>query len=423
MQFILKTKKTTKFTSEYEIESSSKNIDKKKKNKMKNKNLKHNKSKINLNRNYIIKLIFILFLLLLTLIIFNKSNKNNYLVQPIETDKKENSYPKELIKQNKSNNTNNIINNNNYNNNKNKINNNNNNNNINNKNNYYACLVTTAKRENRYARDLIEYYLKLGVEKFVFADNNSPNTEKLSEVIQDYVDKGIVDIIDLIGVRTSPSEFFNDTCGKYNQKCEWFLFFDFDEYLEVFFEKNKPLKLKEFLSNETFDKCEAIVFNWLIYTDNELLYYDKRPLNERFTEPYFKMWSNIFVKAMIRGNLNKTLFVKGQSHHIPDKGLKICDSMGRIIRHNPYSVSPPVFEYGYLKHFSEKTADESSDKVLRGIFEGGYDAMERIKIFFATNKFSNEKLKIFEKKLNRTFDYNEISRSIHFRGNKGVNDD
>ena len=265
----------------------------------------------------------------------------------------------------------------------------------------------------------------VGVEKFVFADNNSPNTEKLSEVIQDYVDKGIVDIIDLIGVRTSPSEFFNDTCGKYNQKCEWFLFFDFDEYLEVFFEKkkNKTLGLKEFLSNEIFNKCESIVFNWLIYTDNELLYYDKRPLNERFTEPYFKMWSNIFVKAMIRGNLNKTLFVKGQSHHIPDKGLKICDSMGRIIRHNPYSVSPPVFEYGYLKHFSEKTADESSDKVLRGIFDNPYDMVDRIKIFFATNKFSNEKLKIFEKKLNRTFDYNEISRSNHFRGNKGVNDD
>ena len=39
-----------------------------------------------------------------------------------------------------------------------------------------------------------------------------------------------------------------------------------------------------------------------------------------------------------------------------------------------------------------------------------------------TNKFSDEKLKIFEKKLNRTFNYDEISHSNHFRGNKGVND-
>ena len=125
---------------------------------------------------------------------------------------------------------------------------------------------------------------------------------------------------------------------------------------------------------------------------------------------------------LTRGNLNKTLFIKGHSHHFPDKGLKICDSMGRIIRHNPYTLSPPVFDYGYLKHFSEKAADESSDKVLRGIFDNPYDMVDRIKIFFATNKFSNEKLKIFEKKLNRTFNYDEISHSNHFRGNKGVND-
>ena len=370
----------------YENKGSSKNIHKKKeynrnyyfpnKNKnihfaiIKRTNLKLDKSNIisGLNKSFFIKLILILFLLFFTLKIFIKSNKSN-------------------------------------------------------KDNYFACFMTTAKRENRYARELIEYYLKLGVEKFIFADNNSPNTEKLSDVIQDYIDKGIVDIIDYIGVDISPAKFFNITCEKYNQKCEWFLYFDFDEYLEVFFEKNKPLGLKKFLSNETFNKCEAIVFNWLIYTDNELLYYDKRPLIKRFTEPYFKMWSNIYVKPMVRGNLNKTLFVAGQSHHYPDKGLKICDSMGRIISHNPYTLSPPVFEHGYLKHFSEKTADESCDKVMRGVFERvTYNMDERIAIFFATNRFSNEKLKIFEKKLNRTFDYDAISRSPHFRGNKGVND-
>ena len=59
---------------------------------------------------------------------------------------------------------------------------------------------------------------------------------------------------------------------------------------------------------------------------------------------------------------------------------------------------------------------------MRGIFDNPYDMVDRIKIFFATNKFSNEKLKIFEKKLNRTFNYDEISHSNHFRGNKGVND-
>ena len=54
-----------------------------------------------------------------------------------------------------------------------------------------------GKEENKYTRELIEYYLKLGVEKFIFADNNNANTEKLSDVIQDYISKGIVDIYEI----------------------------------------------------------------------------------------------------------------------------------------------------------------------------------------------------------------------------------
>ena len=74
---------------------------------------------------------------------------------------------------------------------------------------------------------------------------------------------------------------------KYKTKCNWFLLFDFDEYLEIFFEKGKNMKLKEFLTNNTYEKCEAILFNWVIYTDNDLLNYDNRTLIERFTEPNF----------------------------------------------------------------------------------------------------------------------------------------
>ena len=53
--------------------------------------------------------------------------------------------------------------------------------------------------ENKYIRELIEYYLKLGVEKFILGDNNLPNTEKFADVIQDYINDGTVDVIDLIG--------------------------------------------------------------------------------------------------------------------------------------------------------------------------------------------------------------------------------
>ena len=191
---------------------------------------------------------------------------------------------------------------------------------------------------------------------------------------------------------------------KYKTKCNWFLLFDFDEYLEIFFEKGKNLKLKEFLTNNTYDKCEAILFNWVIYTDNNLLYYDNRTLIKRFTESNLYDKDNSYVKSIVRGGLNKTIFYPEKSNHVPDDNLIICDSKGNIIKTNPYSLNPPVYDYGYLKHYTTKTAEEFCEKIKTGHPRNVIlEPQERVKLFFRHNKFSKEKLKIFEKKFNRTF--------------------
>jgi hypothetical protein len=87
-----------------------------------------------------------------------------------------------------------------------------------------------AKQENIYAKELIEYYINLGVEKFIFGDNNLPNTEKLSDILQVYISNGIVDIIEIFGSAIGQSEFQQSIYEKYKTKCGWFLYFDFDEY-------------------------------------------------------------------------------------------------------------------------------------------------------------------------------------------------
>ena len=280
-----------------------------------------------------------------------------------------------------------------------------------NKTDYYACFSGMGKMENKYIRELIEYYLKLGVEKFILGDNNLPNTEKFADVIQDYINDGTVDVIDLIGSTFGQSALNNLTYEKYNKKCKWMLFLDFDEYLEVHFENNKSLVLKDFIENKIFDKCEAVLFNVLVHTDNNLVHYDNRPLNVRFTEPHYNLQANNLVKAIVRGNLNKTVFVDGKPNNTPVKGVEICDSKGRkITKYDSYFLIPPVFDYGYLKHFTTKTAEEYITKILKGT-PGGHphNVDDRIKIFFEYNKFSEEKLKIFENYFNRSFRgvYNE----------------
>ena len=97
--------------------------------------------------------------------------------------------------------------------------------------------------------------------------------------------------------------------------------------------------------------------------------------------------------------------------------------MGRIIyNYNPFNLIPPVFDYGYLKHFNYKTAEEYCNKILRGgIRKIEYNIEEAIEKFFKLNKFSYEKLRVFEKMLNRTFDANKIFHTYNFRGNKSLN--
>ena len=92
------------------------------------------------------------------------------------------------------------------------------------KDNYFACFSGMGKLENNYIRELIEYYSNLGVEKFILADNNDPNTEKFSDVIQDYINDGTVDIIDKIDAKYSQSELNNYTYEKYNRTCQWIMF-------------------------------------------------------------------------------------------------------------------------------------------------------------------------------------------------------
>ena len=270
---------------------------------------------------------------------------------------------------------------------------------------YFCCFCVMGKMENRYARELITYYLSLGVDKFVFADNNLPNTEKLTDVVQDYINNGTVDYIDIIGQFYEYMTYYEIMYQKYKNKCEWVTFFDFDEYLVLFSDEGKKIALKEFLSNKKFDKCEAIEFNWLLYGDNDLVYYDNRTSIERFTKPDYKNIYNRFVKSMIRGGLNKTAFFPKQSIHKPDMNIVTCSPDGEIPTIFSYdNLDPPNFKYGYLMHFNTRTAEEYVGKIKRGYAGNRYEPIVgRVDLFFIHNKFTQEKLKVFEKLLNQTF--------------------
>ena len=272
-------------------------------------------------------------------------------------------------------------------------------------NHYHYCFCVMGKMENLYTRELISYYMSIGVDKFVIADNNLPDTEKISDVVKDYIENNTVDIIDIIGKSYDHSQFLEIMYEKYMDKCEWLLFFDFDEYLRMHSEDGKIIGLKEYLSNKIFDKCEAIVFNWLMHDDNNLVYYDNRTSIERFPNPLYKHGANGYVKPMVRGKLNKTIFTAFKTNHCPNKEVITCDSMGKIHSNLKDHINPPLFKYAYLMHFNTRTAEEFILKVKRGYTGNRYEKLSsRVKSFFNKNKFTEEKLKLFEKSCNHSLD-------------------
>ena len=73
------------------------------------------------------------------------------------------------------------------------------------KKNIKICLCAIVKNENRYLREFIEYYKKLGYNKIILYDNNEKNGENLKEVIKDYILKNFVQIFDFRGRKKSPN--------------------------------------------------------------------------------------------------------------------------------------------------------------------------------------------------------------------------
>ena len=269
---------------------------------------------------------------------------------------------------------------------------------------FFCCFCVMGKMENRYTRELITYYSSIGVEKFVIADNNLPSTEKFTDVVQDYINNKTVEVIDIRGKPYDHSEYFEIMYEKNSNRCDWLAFFDFDEYLVMHNHEGKNLTLQEYITNDRFGKCEAIQFNWVMTGDNDLVYYDNRPSIERFTKPNFEHNANRFVKVLARGGLNKAIFKAYESCHKPLKNITTCNSSGKIIENHSDVIIPPEVTNAYLLHFSTRTAEEYVTKVKRGHPGNIYlQYEERVELFFNLNKFTDEKLKVFEKYFNQTF--------------------
>ena len=268
-----------------------------------------------------------------------------------------------------------------------------------NRNNIQIALCTMGKEENLYLNEFVDYYLNLGIDHIFIYDNNPPNIEKMSNVLENKYKNNVTIYYNISNIINMQSKAFNDCYQKNKNLYDWFLMVDMDEYLYLV-EDNS---LKDYLSNKNFEKCDFIKFNWAISTDNNLVHYDNRSLLERFKYPFLK---DKFVKTMIRGNISDLKYWVHSPNISPLRNISCINTGEKIITKKVHieSVKPINLEKAFIIHFRFKSTEELINKFKRGYSNWfGNNMINFLKgnlgDYFDQNKITLEKINYIEKEL------------------------
>ena len=263
-------------------------------------------------------------------------------------------------------------------------------------NNIKVCVCTLGKNENKYIKEFIQHYEAYGIEKIFLYDNNDIDGERFESIINEYKEKGFVDILNWRGKKNAIYNIMND-CYKQNYKnYNWLIFYEIDEFIHL----NNYSNIKNFLNEYRFRSCPLIYLNLVCHTDNNYLYYENKSLFERFpvTVPDTKLGGQrLEVKFILKGHIPNIVI---ENIHICNNNLLNCNGFGHKNKNNYiYSTEIDKNNY-YIDHFYSKSTEEFINKVKRGnpcIVPKDYD-MERIQKYFNQSDITKDKIELIEKR-------------------------
>ena len=255
------------------------------------------------------------------------------------------------------------------------------------------CICTLGKNENKYAREFVEFYQNIGIDKIILYDNNELDGEKFEDVISDYINSGFVEIKDYRGKNAIQIKSVNNCVNKYRKQYDWFFVIDMDEFIHL-----KENNIKEFLSLGRFNNCNVIHFNWRYHTDGNQIYYRNESLFKRFPDIYYRNPEG--VKSIMR-RPKKHIYIF--NHHVLRYNDNCCLANGSTILSTDFKngiliQNPDMNDY-YIDHFYTKTAEEFLEKKNKGdCFFGKLKKLDfdSIDIFFSINNITLEKIEFFE---------------------------
>lgn len=217
---------------------------------------------------------------------------------------------------------------------------------------YNLSLAAIFQNEATYLKEWIEYYRMLGVERFILYNNESE--DNYLEVLQPYIDDGIVELIDwpttpFINFNYAQIASYRDCVAREVENTKWLIIVDCDEFVVPVNDETIPNFLRR------YDKYAGIKINWQLYGTS---FMPEIPEGKTMVETlvlkakddYFE---NKFCKLIIRPeriwvmNLHTALPKRGYAIKMPgakNKDQKLCVKEIRI-NHYWSRAEDFLFEY------------------------------------------------------------------------------
>lgn len=134
---------------------------------------------------------------------------------------------------------------------------------------YYLALVAIFQNEDRFLKEWIEFYRMQGVEHFYLYNHMSD--DHYQDVLQPYIDMGIVELHHVTEVPKTHTEWntlqcaiYSDTARKVQNEVEWLIVVDTDEFMFPV----QEAKLSEFLKK--YDDYATLSVNWEVFGSGDI---------------------------------------------------------------------------------------------------------------------------------------------------------
>lgn len=228
----------------------------------------------------------------------------------------------------------------------------------------YLSLCAIAKDEGPYFAEWIEWHLSQGVERFYVYDNES--TDNTREVLQPYIDRGIVVYKYWPGHRQQIAAY-DDCIERYRLTTRWLAFIDLDEFIVPV----KDGSITEFL--QRFETFPAVEINWLIYGSGGARIKEPGTMMQRFrhhSRPDHPL--NRHVKSIVDP---RRVYVMTGCHEASRISGYAADSHGNEIRQN-FRERTPQQDVIRVNHYAVRSFQEFVEKQQRGRASGRKKTVE-----------------------------------------------